>query len=384
MKLTKFIIYTILISSVITNQNNYAANQITNRFVLVEEFTGTWCGSCPYASDLLEDLKAKHSNICILAYHMYDEMGFDEAAQYFTLVSGGSGLMKSSLNSSNNTLLTFPCAVVDRTYFPNSNEDNPEGLTILQEYFEASISQQLTKEPTFSITLQCEFDASSRKVDIEATLSALENLNGNFRISLILSENELNYPQKLYKEQGDEELVDPYYHKHVVRDMVNGVTGEALEKTSFSKGENLSMSFSFSLNEKFIAENCQFVVVINRDLKNGIGPVEQAAEISIVNSTEVNLQNQKNRPQTFQLMQNYPNPFNPATTIQFQLKETGFVNLRIFDVLGRDVATLIHKRMPQGYHSIQWNGKNHPSGFYFYTLQVNNDFSKIKKMILQK
>jgi hypothetical protein len=87
--------------------------------------------------------------------------------------------------------------------------------------------------------------------------------------------------------------------------------------------------------------------------------------------------------QSFELMQNYPNPFNPTTTIRFHVSTPGFVSLRIFDILGREVETLVGEKLGVGAFSTKWDGKNFPSGVYFYRLQAGH-FAETKKLILLK
>ncbi len=77
-------------------------------------------------------------------------------------------------------------------------------------------------------------------------------------------------------------------------------------------------------------------------------------------------------PTDVALRQNFPNPFNPATTISFSLPTNAFVSLKIFDVLGREIETLINVDMNLGEHFLFWNAANFPSGSYFYRLFVNN------------
>jgi hypothetical protein len=88
-------------------------------------------------------------------------------------------------------------------------------------------------------------------------------------------------------------------------------------------------------------------------------------------------------PKVTQLYQNSPNPFNPATTIQFDVPSTGLVSLKIFDVLGREIATLVNEMRPPGSYSVTWNPGNLPSGVYFYRLTAGS-YSETKKMILMK
>jgi len=83
------------------------------------------------------------------------------------------------------------------------------------------------------------------------------------------------------------------------------------------------------------------------------------------------------------LNQNYPNPFNPATTIQFELNQPGFVSLKVFNLLGQEVATLINGNLPAQNHIVRFDGSNLSSGMYLYRLQVGS-FSQTKSMILIK
>lgn len=83
----------------------------------------------------------------------------------------------------------------------------------------------------------------------------------------------------------------------------------------------------------------------------------------------------------FSLDQNYPNPFNPKTMISYQLPVNGFVTLKIFDVLGREVTTLVNERKDAGRYSVEWKGENRPSGVYLYRLQTGS-FSETRKMVL--
>jgi len=88
-------------------------------------------------------------------------------------------------------------------------------------------------------------------------------------------------------------------------------------------------------------------------------------------------------PDKYFLSQNYPNPFNPSTTISFHLPETGFVSLKIYDLLGNEVKTLINEERHVGEYSVKFDGSNLSSGVYFYRLASGN-FSETKKLLLLK
>jgi hypothetical protein len=88
-------------------------------------------------------------------------------------------------------------------------------------------------------------------------------------------------------------------------------------------------------------------------------------------------------PNSFALNQNYPNPFNPTTTITFNLDEGSNVLLKVYDVLGQEVAALINENMSSGLHQVQFDATNLQSGTYYYRIETNN-YSEVKKMVLLK
>ncbi len=91
----------------------------------------------------------------------------------------------------------------------------------------------------------------------------------------------------------------------------------------------------------------------------------------------------KEKPTTFELAQNYPNPFNPATTINYQLPTNALVTLKVYDVIGREVATLVNARQEAGRYTVNFNASTLASGVYFYRLQAGS-FVETKKMMLVK
>jgi len=88
-------------------------------------------------------------------------------------------------------------------------------------------------------------------------------------------------------------------------------------------------------------------------------------------------------PASFALHHNYPNPFNPSTTISYELPGRSFVTLRIFNVLGQGVATLVNREVGLGKHQVQWDAAGLPSGVYFYRLDAEG-YIMSRKMILTK
>ena len=88
-------------------------------------------------------------------------------------------------------------------------------------------------------------------------------------------------------------------------------------------------------------------------------------------------------PEIFELGQNYPNPFNPSTTIEFSLPRPGYVNLRVFNLLGEEVATLVDQQLPAGRYKTRWDASGYPNGLYFCRLE-SGQFLQAKKLTLLK
>ena len=108
----------------------------------------------------------------------------------------------------------------------------------------------------------------------------------------------------------------------------------------------------------------------------------------VEDSSNIHIENEGQHPTAFALLQNYPNPFNPVTTIRYDLPQESHVHLVIYDILGREVKTIVNSKEQAGYRSVRWDGLNSygqevSAGMYFYRLETS-DFSKVQKMVLLK
>ena len=95
-----------------------------------------------------------------------------------------------------------------------------------------------------------------------------------------------------------------------------------------------------------------------------------------------------NVAERFMLHQNFPNPFNPLTTLRYDLPEDSFVKIRVFDMSGNEVKTLVNETKGAGFNSVQWNATNNQgepisAGVYLYSIEAD-DFIQTRKMILLK
>jgi len=97
----------------------------------------------------------------------------------------------------------------------------------------------------------------------------------------------------------------------------------------------------------------------------------------------VNVENENKTPAAFYLSQNFPNPFNPSTKIEYQLASGDYVSLKVYDVLGNEVATLVNEYKPAGSYEVEWDARNNSSGVNFYQLKAGS-YIETKKMLLTK
>ena len=115
------------------------------------------------------------------------------------------------------------------------------------------------------------------------------------------------------------------------------------------------------------------------------GPRSHARTFNVLVGNFVGIQNNGNEsPQSYNLFQNYPNPFNPSTMIYYSVPKQTLVTLKVYDVLGREVETLVDNQLkPAGEYSVTFNANNLPSGVYYYKMQAG-EFSDVRKMMLIK
>ncbi len=132
-------------------------------------------------------------------------------------------------------------------------------------------------------------------------------------------------------------------------------------------------------NGNWVPEN-ELLLVTNPD---GILYGYLARELFLFYSNSTTVRSDKNITYKINLFQNYPNPFNPATTIEYQIPTAGYVNLTVYNILGKKIKTLVDKFTDAGKHNVTFNAPNLPSGIYIYKITAGK-FSEVRKMQLIK
>ncbi len=154
------------------------------------------------------------------------------------------------------------------------------------------------------------------------------------------------------------------------------VVGSEFATIAFVEGHGTTTQVqNYSYNDNSLSNGTYTYRLKQVDL-NGAFEYSSAVEVDV------------NAPSVFALAQNYPNPFNPSTTINFSLAVDSRVTLKIFDILGQEVANLINGDIAAGSHTINFNASGLNSGIYFYQIDAagldGSNFSSVKKMTLTK
>jgi len=158
-----------------------------------------------------------------------------------------------------------------------------------------------------------------------------------------------------------------YYNSSGIYNKIRRTTNGGLNWTDFNlNGISNNLHSVFALNE-----NTGFIV----------GDLGAIIKTNNIITTINNNENYLNK--SFFLQQNYPNPFNPNTVISYQLAVSSFAKLKVYDILGNEISTLVSEKQNAGSYSVEFDGSNYSSGIYYYKLEAGN-FTEVRKMILLK
>ena len=168
--------------------------------------------------------------------------------------------------------------------------------------------------------------------------------------------------------------------------LINGISSQAIVSDTTNNEYQISLSrnnISDLINTNEIIIRPVFTgLEDSQDMIASLGHIFRYNTKS-ESELEKDLLVETNIPEEYLLGQNYPNPFNPTTTINYSISFAGKVNIKVFDLLGREIAELVNERKEAGNYNVSFNGNDLSSGVYFYTITAN-DFMMTKKMILMK
>jgi len=173
-------------------------------------------------------------------------------------------------------------------------------------------------------------------------------------------------------------------------ELIDASTGELIgsfDNVTYTK-ENLFQydNISYRVNTEGIdSRTVKLRLNIDDNFSPGYSLSDKYSDETVLmktNSREISFQGAMT-VESYDLAQNYPNPFNPSTTIKYQIPEDGIVSLKIYDILGKEVKTLVNEQKPVGRYEVKFDATDLATGVYIYRLKVN-DFVSVKKMVLMK
>lgn len=328
-----------------------------DRRVLIEIFTNSHCSICPAAYAAVENIlqSPDGDNIELIYYHMTFPYSDDQLYQHNPDDSNGKNSFYGPHSST-------PKAYFDGTLVSNSYSNWGPNLNDL-----------LKVESPFSIELSAEIIDESISINAAVTQGGEISGNPSLAINFVIVEDVIY--------DGRNGISD---HKNVMRAIVNP-QGEAFD---ISLNETKNLNAAVELNGVWDIDKIRVITFIqDMSTKEVYQSVSlPSAEFGL---TDVNSESQLSS--TFKLSPNYPNPFNPTTTISYTIPrniETAFSNgfdvkLKIYDILGEEIATVVDERQNPGEYSVNFDGSELSSGFYYYQLRAG-DFVRTRKMILLK
>jgi hypothetical protein len=342
----------------------FAAATAAPRKILVEIQTSTTCGPC-YPADVFYFVQwlpnyGGNASVVTLAYHVWwpqpgnDRMFTSNPVPVQTRVayySGGG--------------TTFaPRAYIDGFVDGGSGYTNWPG----------AIEGRFLDPSPVSITITG--TRSGTTLNLNAAIFADRAVNSaNWRVHWAVVESGINEPQY----NGSTYV--PFVHDHAHRNMYPDANGSPI---TISQGQTVNIARTITLDPSWVANNCRVIVFVQNNTDRKVQNVEYLDVNTLTSVGEpVN-----GVPTTFGLAQNFPNPFNPTTTFEYAISNQSFVQLKVYDLLGREVRTLVAEEQAIGIYNATWDGKNDlgenvPSGVYVYRMSAGS-FSDSKKMLLLK
>jgi len=315
--------------------------------VVLEIGTGTWCQFCPGAAMGAEDLVDNGHDVAVVEYHNGDPFAnvYSDARNTYYGISG------------------FPTAVFDgvEKFIGGSNNQSMYSnyLPIYQD--------RIQIKSAFTVDICGENDGNNYDLGIVVNKMATIPWD-NLVLHVALTESDIPFNW-----QGQNHL------EWVERLMMPDAEGTPIDMMS---NDNLTVNLDFALNSSWVLENCELTAFVqNLDNKE----ILQGTKVMLTDLTPLDVEddNRTSLPLKTGLSANYPNPFNPSTTINFTLKETQFVILKVYDMLGREVQTLVNEQRQTGIYNVQFDASELGSGVYFYRMTAG-DFNETRKMILVK
>lgn len=327
---------------------NVAAQEQRN--VLIEGFTNSHCGNCPPAHNALNNYLNSSPNgdrVNFIYYHMKYPYSSDPLYQH------------NSAHSDARDQYYGPFFATPLAFFEGSLQNN------MYSQWPGRIDALLAEQSPLKITLTG--NKFSNGMNINAGIYRSGNINEtDLSVHFVVVET-VNY-------QGNNGIA---VHKNVMRKMAPEPGGQSIE---ISQGQTLNINQQIIYHPVWIHANLKVVVFVQSISSK---KVYQSQTIPYSDLQLTSVGKNDNMPNEYSLQQNYPNPFNPATVIGYSIPADGTVQLKVFNILGKEVATLVNSFQHRGSYEVLFDAESFSSGVYFYRISYDGK-ALTRKMILNK
>lgn len=333
------IVFLMLTSSIFSQED---------RKVLVEVFTNSHCPLCPSAHNVIDNYLAgpNGNKISYIYYHMV--YPYSDDPLYLQSMEGS--IARDNYYN--------PISATPQGWFDGSIQGSSSGWA-------ASLNNLVSTQSPLKIILSG--TRSPAQFNLNAELTRTGNIIDNDLVIHFVVVEDLYY-------DGRNSVSN---HKHVMRKMLPTPNGQSF---SINLNETKNFPQTITLDPIWDADSLNIVVFVQ---STGSKTIYQSETISYSDLIVTSADNNNQITDEFILEQNYPNPFNPTTKINFAIPQSGVTTIKVYNILGNEVATLLDRELTAGKHDVNFDATNLSSGTYFYTL-TSGTFRETKKLVLLK
>ena len=327
---------------------------------LIEILTGTWCEDCPCGEEAANSINLKYPKSVILVHHYWyglDPFGSTELDSFTVAMQ----------------YIWLPSAFIDRAYPPPAfNYDKWDSVVAIRQDIKTAVD----------LSIEGTVNPGTRELNFTIKTWTIENLTGYFKLVVIITEDSLiaNQAGNVNCPGGQN-----FIHNFVVRDFISYYRGDPINNVGeWSSQDTISKSFNYVVPSSYRLDKNKIIAYVFKDSSvYNVSDIFQAKKWDLFESLILDINEQIEYPTTYLLKQNFPNPFNPSTKIIWQSPVGGYQTLKVYDVLGNEVATLINEYRNAGSYEIDFDASKLSSGVYFYQLKVG-EYLQTRKMVLMK
>ncbi|MBN4065824.1 choice-of-anchor J domain-containing protein [Candidatus Amoebophilus asiaticus] len=343
------------------------SNGITaSKTLLIEEFTGAWCGACPDGHWVIDTLKEKYSNVIDVRIHSGDDMTLNVTADLETTYPS-----------------FWPAGLLDRIPY---NTSDGTLIALHRKDWPEKTAERLNSSTPVIVDIEKTWTDASREIDITITAKFVDYAVGDVRFLAYIAESNITgtgdgYDQRNFfnsvagsKFFGLGDPIVGYVHNDVVRDAPLGVWGLSdVIPSTVSPGDSFSTNFKYTVPSNYKESDIRIIASVyvhssdinERDVLNSqtrtlwtTGLEEkpkEAVEASTINSI-------------------YPNPVNDIASVKFTLVKPASVKVHIFNILGERLSTVKEGKFTKGAHYVYFTASKLPAGMYFISIDIGDTY----------